>query len=114
MQCRASRKHEKTFQELKAQAEGDKRNIVQFPQRRKAALSSDELFGTEENALSTSEPLAGQPKLVLLPPERILQGAAFIGRHSDGRAAVASNQLARLTADQATNEGGVEVAVAAA
>ena len=31
MQCRASRKHEKTFQELKAQAEGDKRNIVHFP-----------------------------------------------------------------------------------
>jgi hypothetical protein len=47
MQCRRPRRHEKTFQEPKGEAEGDERNIVQFPERRKAIPPSDDFFGTE-------------------------------------------------------------------
>ena len=75
MQCRRPRRREETFQE---QAEGDERNVVQFPERRKAAASSDEFFGIEESELSTNEPLPGEPKLELLPPEKILLGFAFV------------------------------------
>lgn len=78
MQCRRPRRHEETFQELKGEAEGAKRNVVQFPKRRKAASSSDEFFGIEESELSTNEPLPGEPKPELLPPEKILLGFAFV------------------------------------
>jgi hypothetical protein len=83
MHYRRPRRHEKTFQELKGQAEGDKRNstsIVQFPERRKAVAPSDEFFGTEESAPSMSQPFAGQPNsnLEILPPEKLLLGAAIV------------------------------------
>ena len=78
MQCRRPRRHEKTFQEPKGEAEGDERNIVQFPERRKAIPPSDDFFGTEESELSTNESFAGEPKLELLPPEKILLGAAAV------------------------------------
>lgn len=78
MHDRRPRRHEKTFQELKGGAEDDECNIVHFPERRKEASPSDEFFRTEESEFPTSEPFAGQPKLELLPREKILLGAAFV------------------------------------
>jgi hypothetical protein len=78
MQCRRPCRHEKTFQEPKGEAEGDERNIVQFPERRKAIPPSNDFFGTEESELSTNKSFAGEPKLELLPLEKILLGAAAV------------------------------------
>jgi hypothetical protein len=39
---------------------------------------ADDFFGTEESELLTNESFAGEPKLELLPPEKILLGAAFV------------------------------------
>lgn len=77
MQCRRARRHEDTVQEQKGEAENEKRNIIEFPERRKAAWPSDEFFGIERE-LSTNEQFPDKPKLELLPPEKILLGAAFV------------------------------------
>ena len=86
MQCRRPRRHEKTFHEPKGEAEGDERNIVQFPERRKAIPPPDAFFGIERE-LSINEQFPDEPKLELLPPEKILLGAG--GRRPVGVAATA-------------------------
>jgi hypothetical protein len=82
MHDRRPRRHEKTFQQLKSQAEGGKRNatIIPFPKRRKEVSPWDEIFGTEDGAGATGEPLEAQPnsKLEILPPEKLLLGAAVV------------------------------------
>jgi hypothetical protein len=71
-------RHEKKSRDLSGKAEDEKpTSVVQFLERPKAVSSSDEFFGIEESELSTNEP-ADQPKLELLPPEKILLGFAFV------------------------------------
>ena len=80
---RRPRRHEKPVHELKSQAEGGKRNsttIIPFPERRKEVSPWDEIFGTEDGAGATGEPLEAQPnsKLEILPPEKLVLGAAVV------------------------------------
>lgn len=78
MHHRRPSRHEKKSRDLSGKAEDEKpTSVVQFSERRKADSSSDDFFGIEESELSTSEP-ADQPKLELLPPEKILLGFAFV------------------------------------
>jgi hypothetical protein len=72
------RRHEKSSRDLTGKAENEKRNTIEFPERRKAASPSDELFGIEERELSTNEQFPDKPKLELLPPEKILLGFAVV------------------------------------
>ena len=80
---RRPHRHEKPVHELKSQAGGGKRNstIIPFPEPRKEASPWDEIiFGTEDGAHATGEPLEGQPnsKLEILPLEKLLLGAAVV------------------------------------
>ena len=78
MHHRRPSRHEKKSRDPTGKTEDEKpTSVVQFPERRKADSSSNEFFGIEESELSTNEP-ADQPKLELLPPEKILLGFAFV------------------------------------